>query len=159
MNLPIRLFVIAVLVLWTTARHEGSHALAAFAEGAEIQQVRLLPGVHENLGFYFGFVEHRGEVSWLTDAAPFIADVLLLLVTSLLLLKMNRHNRWWIFIFLFGVISPLADLGYGYFSGLWRAGTDVADLFLQLPPAAVHLFFLVSIPGGFLLARWLRNRS
>ena len=83
MNVLIRLALISALVLWTTARHEGSHALAALYEGFEIQEIRLLPGMHKELGFYFGYVEHSGEVTWLTGAAPFIADVALLLIASL----------------------------------------------------------------------------
>lgn len=39
--------------------HEGSHALAATMSGAEVQTLRLLPGMHRGK-FYFGYVSVRG---------------------------------------------------------------------------------------------------
>ena len=77
------LFWFVLVVWWTTLRHEVSHALAAVLEGAEILQLRLLPGIHDELGFYFGYVEHDGDVTWLTDAAPFITDSVLLLLAAI----------------------------------------------------------------------------
>jgi len=65
--------IIVAMILWTTARHEASHALVAWLEGAEISELRLLPGMHPELGFYFGYVMHSGETTWLTTAAPFVA--------------------------------------------------------------------------------------
>jgi hypothetical protein len=41
--------------------HEGSHALTAELVGADVTEVRLLPGVHPRDGkFYFGYVGVRG---------------------------------------------------------------------------------------------------
>ena len=152
--------LITFVVLWTTIRHEGSHACAALFEGAEIQAIRLLPGMDNELGFYFGYVLHTGEVTWLTDSAPFIADAIFLVVAAFLLWKLPQGSRWRFYTLMFGIISPLADLTYAYQSGLWRSGTDVADLFLQLPSLAVHMFFLVAIVFGVFLLRFThRNRA
>jgi hypothetical protein len=41
--------------------HEGSHALTAELVGADVTEVRLLPGIHPRDGkFYFGYVHVRG---------------------------------------------------------------------------------------------------
>lgn len=156
MRLVLRLALIAGVVLWTTARHEFSHVIAAYLEGADIQTIRLLPGIHDDLGFYFGYVEHSGDVSWLTDAAPFFADIFLLAIAAILLIRLPRESKWRLYVVLFGVVSPLADLSYGYFSGLWRPGTDAADLLLALPPLIVHSFFLVAIVLGLFFLRFSR---
>ena len=140
-----RIGLIILLVLWTTARHEASHAAMALLEGAEIQEMRLLPGIHPELGFYFGYVKHSGDPTWRIDAAPFIADAVVVLAASALLRRMRRESRYRIPIIFFGLISPLADLGYNYQGGLWRSGTDVAGLFQRLPNAPVHIFFIVAI--------------
>lgn len=138
-------------------RHEGSHALAAVLGGSEITRIRLLPGIHDELGFYFGYVEYSGEANWLTDAAPFIADILLLTIAAILLARVVRATRWRFLLLLFGIISPLVDLVYGYFSGLWREGSDVADLLAQLHPIPVHLFFIAAIASAFVLMRRLHG--
>ncbi|MEL6975648.1 MAG: hypothetical protein AAGL29_09680, partial [Bacteroidota bacterium] len=85
-----RLLLIIAVILWTTARHEASHALMAYIEGAEIIELRLLPGIHDELGFYFGYVKHSGNTTWLTESAPFFVDILLILITSLILLTTKR---------------------------------------------------------------------
>ena len=54
-------------------------------EGAKILELKLLPGIHEELGFYFGYVKHSGTTSWLTEAAPFISDALIIFITFCLL--------------------------------------------------------------------------
>ena len=59
---------IILLVLLTTARHEGSDGLVAWAQGATIHEVRLLPGVSPDLGFYFGYVSRDDGGTWLIGA-------------------------------------------------------------------------------------------
>lgn len=149
--------VIAVaVVIWTTSRHEGSHALAASLEGATIEEVRLLPGIHPELGFYFGYVKHSGDTSWLTDAAPFLSDAALILATIVLLtLPMSGRARF--LVVLFGLLSPLIDLAYNYQGGFWRAGTDVNDLFAVLPDWIVHAFFVVAMAVAVMSMRRQRR--
>ncbi len=129
-----------LLFYWTISRHEGSHALVAWMEGAEINEVKLWPGVHEELGFYFAYVDHSGETSWLTEAAPFFSDILLLIIASALLFR-NPGTRHYYAILLLGFVSPLIDLLYNYQGGFWRSGTDVSDLLELLPGPIVHTAF------------------
>jgi hypothetical protein len=63
--------------------HEGSHALAAKLMGAELTELRLLPGRHPRTGkFYFGYVGTRGLTTRSQRArfllAPKLTDALLL---------------------------------------------------------------------------------
>lgn len=153
-----RLLVIVILILWTTARHEASHALMAYLEGAEIKELRVLPGIHEELGFYFGYVKHSGDTTWLTEAAPFFGDVLLVLLTSLILLWIKR-GKYYTLILLFGLLSPIFDLVYNYQGGLWRKGTDVSDLLEMLPKVAVHSSFLLAIATSILLFLYFRRKG
>lgn len=93
-----RIGFIILLVLWTTARHEASHAVTALLDGAEIQEMRLLPGIHPDLGFYFGYVKHSGDTTWLTDAAdlflqPPAEPVHIFLVTAIGLTVMAPERR------------------------------------------------------------------
>jgi len=59
---------IILLVLLKTAWHEGSHALVPWAQGATLHEVRLLPGVSPDLGFYFGYVSRDDDGTWLIGA-------------------------------------------------------------------------------------------
>jgi len=63
--------------------HEGSHALAAKAFGAEVTELRLWPGRHPRTNtFFFGWVSYRGNLSkgekTVFFLAPKIADLVLL---------------------------------------------------------------------------------
>jgi hypothetical protein len=64
-------------VMW----HEGTHALAAKAFGAEILELKLLPGFKDGY-FYFGYTSWRGHLSCrekvFTLLAPKLTDLLLL---------------------------------------------------------------------------------
>ncbi|NNJ88282.1 MAG: hypothetical protein HKP53_02685 [Eudoraea sp.] len=128
----------------------------AYLEGAEILEMRLLPGIHKELGFYFGYVKHSGDTSWLTEAAPFFSDLLLLITTSMILAK-AKTSKYYDQILLFGIISPIVDLVYNYQGGLWRTGTDVADLLEMLPRIMVHTSFLLVIVASIIILYYYRN--
>ena len=153
-----RSIIITIIIFyWTIARHEGSHALMAYLEGADICELRLIPGIHEELGFYFAYVKHSEQTTWLTEAAPYMADILLLLITiSLLLWKKNI--RYFNAIMFLGILSPFINLLYNYQGGLWREGTDVADLFDLLPDFMVHIGFVASMMISLFALYFLRKR-
>ena len=154
----IKTIIITIIIFyWTIARHEGSHAVMAYWEGAEINEISLFPGIHEDLGFYFAYVKHSEGTSWLTEAAPYISDILLILITSALLFW-KRNIIFFDAIILLGLISPLIDLIYNYQGGLWRSGTDVSDMLELLPKTLVHCAFIVSIVSVILLLRLFRTR-
>jgi hypothetical protein len=151
------IIITLVIFYWTIARHEGSHALMASLEGADIQELRLLPGIHKDAGFYFGYVEYSEDTSWLTEAASFFSDFLLLLITSLILLW-KPGIKYFKEILLLGFISPIIDLIYNYQGGLWRPGTDVYDLLTLLPRAVVHFSYILTIVIAILLLLFFRSR-
>ena len=129
----------------------------AYLEGADICELRLIPGIHEELGFYFAYVKHSEQTTWLTEAAPYMADILLLLITiSLLLWKKNI--RYFNAIMFLGILSPFINLLYNYQGGLWREGTDVADLFDLLPDFMVHIGFVASMMISLFALYFLRKR-
>ena len=153
-----RLIAIIAFIIWTTARHEGSHALMAYLEGAEILEMKLLPGIHKELGFYFGYVKHSGDTTWLTEAAPFFSDLIIIIITSVLLFysSIKRfHNE----VLFFGIGSQIVDLIYNYQGGLWRKGTDVSDLLEILPKGLVHTSFILAIVLSVLTFLYFRKRN
>jgi hypothetical protein len=118
--------------------------------------MRLFPGVHPELGFYFGYVVHSGESNSLTDGAPFLSDVLLALAAFLWSRSLRVGSRLRLAVILLGIVSPLMDLAYNYQGGLWRPGTDVWNLLQQLPAVPVHAFFVLSFVGAVAALRSLR---
>jgi len=148
--------LVLAMVLWTTGRHEASHALAAWLEGVPVREMKLLPGIHPDAGFYFGNVIYQGDTSRVVRAAPYVVDGLLLLGVAGLTTTIRGWRRYRLPILLFGVVSPLVDLVYSYQVGMWRSSTDVADLSGTLPPVTVHLYFLATIALAILLFRRLR---
>lgn len=146
------LIIAALLIVVTTFRHEGAHALMAWLQGVEIMEMRLWPGYREDIGFYFGYVMRGEGGTWLVDAAPFWAALLWCGIAYLILRRVKLSKTSRILALVVGIVSPLVDLLYNYQGGFWREGTDVADLFLALPDPVVHVYFLCAIAlcGGSL---------
>ncbi|NNJ82461.1 MAG: hypothetical protein HKP11_09725 [Flavobacteriaceae bacterium] len=130
----------------------------AYLEGAEILELKLLPGIHEELGFYFGYVKHSGDTTWLTESAPFFSDLIIVFITSLII-TFIRPIRFHNALLLFGFGSPIVDLIYNYQGGLWRSGTDVSDLLELLPKSLVHATFILSIVLCVMLFLYFRKRK
>lgn len=149
---------IVLMILLTTVRHEGSHALAAWLCDVPVHEVRLLPGIHPELGFYFGYVSRGDGGGWVVDAAPYLGAILWLAVFYPLVRRLSGNRLLWMPILFVGVVSPLVDLTYNYQGGLWRAGTDVHDLLLALPDMAVHACFLSAIAVSLAAFLQLRQR-
>jgi hypothetical protein len=150
--------LIILLMIWlTTVRHETAHWITALAQGVEIREVRLFPGIHPELGFYFGYVARGDGGTWMIDAAPFLAAMLWLFAAWLILRRLRRDSKFWSPLFLIGGVSPLIDLAYNYQGGFWRTGSDVHDLFQMLPDVLVHAFFLLSMAVCLVALRNMRS--
>jgi hypothetical protein len=141
------LWILAYPVYQTigTIRHEGSHALAAMAEGAEVKSFVFWPNF--DLGrFTWGYVSWQGYMTWFTTAAPYFCDLITFLIALLIILEAKPRRRWlWFNILVIGLISPLVNSAYNYFHGLAGSFNDVGELLWELNPVAVHLFFAVTL--------------
>jgi hypothetical protein len=129
-----------------TVRHEGSHALAAMAEGAKVTKFVFWPNF--DLGkFYWGYASWHGSTTWLTTAAPYFCDLITFFVALVIILEVKPRRRWlWFNILIIGMLSPLVNSAYNYFRGL--AGSpnyDVGRLLSALNPTAVHLYFVLTL--------------
>jgi hypothetical protein len=139
-------FAYPVYQIIGTARHEGSHALAAMAEGAKITNFVFWPNF--DLGrFLWGYAGWEGSTTWFTLAAPYFCDLLTFFAAMLIIREAKPKHRWlWVNILIIGMISPLVNSAENYFRGL--AGNpmnDVAKLFSSLDPTAVHLYFILTL--------------
>ncbi len=133
-----------------TIRHEASHALTAWLEGAAIQQFVFLPGFHDNGYFYWGYVSWQGETTWLTTAAPYLCDLLTCGLAFAILMWWITPHRWlWLNAMVIGMASPLFNSLYNYAGGFFRSGSDAAKLLRDLPDSAVHVYFVFTLAGYF----------
>lgn len=139
------LLTIIFTIIITTVRHEGAHALMTMLQGVPINEMKLLPGIHPEQGFYFGYVDRGDGGNWLISAAPFMAAVLWFLVFCAIYRRTVRHSGWRLPLFIVGIVSPIADIIYNYQGGLWRQGTDVWNLLQALPAWSVHGTYLIAI--------------
>ena len=74
-----------------TIRHEGSHALAAMAEGAEAKKFVFWPNF--DLGrFHWGYVDW-GYSTWFATAAPYFCDLITFFVALLIILEAKPRRR------------------------------------------------------------------
>ena len=127
-----------------TLRHEGSHALAAMAEGADIKKFVFWPNFDLG-GFQWGYVRWEGYTTWFTRAAPYFSDLLIFFVAILIILEAKPKRRWlWLNIAIIGGLSPLVNSAYNYFRGL-SVLNDVGKLLNYLDPVAVHLYFALTL--------------
>lgn len=128
----------------STIRHEGSHALAAMAEGAEVTEFVFWPTFRP---FRFGHLSWDGFTTWFTYAAPYFCDLIISFVALLIILEAKLKCRWlWLNILIIGMLTPLLNSAYNYSRGL--AGipiNDVSKLLGALDPIAVHLYFVLTL--------------
>lgn len=128
-----------------TIRHEGSHALAAMAEGAKITEFVFWPSFL-NGKFYFGYLDWKGSTTWFAIAAPYFCDLIIFFVALLVILEAKPRRRWlWLNILIIGMLTPLLNSAYNYFGGLARGVNDVGELLHDLNPIAVHLYFVLTL--------------
>ena len=124
-----------------TIRHEGSHALAAMAEGADIKEFVFWPTPGS-----FGYVSWQGSTTWFTTAAPYFCDLITFFVTLLIVLVAKPRPRGlWFNILLIGMLSPFINSLHNYRTGLAGSWNDVSSLLSTLDPIAVHLFFVITL--------------
>lgn len=125
-----------------TLRHEGAHALTALAEGAQVTRFVFWPSLRQHR-LYWGYVSFHGPTTWLTFAAPYLADLLTYAVCFVLCWRLKPHPRWlWLNLLIVGLVSPLVNSLYNYQGGLWRPYNDVARLLAALPDPVVHGYFI-----------------
>ena len=136
--LPVYLAIIAI-------RHEGSHALAAMAEGADITEFVFWPSF--DLGYFtWGYTGWDGSTTWFAIAAPYFCDLLIFFAAILIILQVKPRRRWlWLNILAIGVASPFANSAFNYFGGLAKGQNDVGVLLSDLNPIAVHLYFVLTL--------------
>jgi hypothetical protein len=128
-----------------TFRHEGSHALAAMAEGAEVTKFAFWPNF--DLGkFQWGYVNWHGFTTWFTIAAPYFCDLLTFFIAILIILEVKPRRRWlWFNILIIGMLSPFINSAYNYFGGVAGGYNDIGRLLCDLNPVAVHLYFTLTL--------------
>ena len=127
-----------------TLRHEGSHALAAMAEGAHIRKFVFWPNF--DLGEYtWGYVSWEGSMTWVTLAAPYFCDLITFFVAFLIILVAKpRPRELWFNIGIIGMLSPFINSVVNYLGGL-SGPNDVGRLLSAVEPLAVHLFFIITL--------------
>jgi len=129
--------IIAIIV------HEGSHALAAMAEGARITKFVFWPTFHP---VHFGYALWHGPTTWFAMAAPYFSGLIVFLVALLIVLEAKPRPRWvWLNILIMGMALTFLNsaLNYGYY--LAGAQNDITKLVQCLHPMAVHLYFVLTM--------------
>jgi energy-converting hydrogenase Eha subunit C len=134
-----------VYVIINTIRHEGSHALAAMAEGKEITKFVFWPGFREGK-FSFGYTGINGTATWVMWAAPYLCDLIVFSIAILVILKAKPQRRWlWLNILIIGMVSPLANSLYNYCAKLAGQFNDLGVVLFHLNPIGVHLYFVLTL--------------
>lgn len=124
-----------------TLRHEASHALVAWLEGATIVSFVFWPTRTPSGRFLWGYVRWTGSVGWLATAAPYLFDLLTFGLFFWLCTRVHvRHRGLWLNLFIVGLISPLANSAKA-----WLGDGDVPFLMLRLNQSAVHAYFVLTL--------------
>jgi hypothetical protein len=128
-----------------TTRHEGSHALAAMAEGAKVTKFVFWPNFDTGR-FLWGYAGWEGSTTWFTTAAPYFCDLLIFFVALLIILEAKPKRRWlWFNILIIGMLSSLLNSAFNYSCGLAWGRNDIGELLSYLDPVAVHLYFALTL--------------
>jgi hypothetical protein len=127
-----------------TFRHEASHALVAFLQGARIREFVFWPA-STGSGFSWGYVSWSGPTTWMATAAPYLGDLVAFALFFRVCARVKLRSHWvWVNVVIVGMISPLVNSAYNYLNGL-RGRGDVASLLQELPNPAVHTYFVVTL--------------
>lgn len=130
-----------VYLILGTIRHEGCHALAAIAEGLQVQKFVFWPSIGPGGVFYFGYVYWEGTRSWMTMAAPYAGDLLTFAAGFIICAYTKIPQRWvWINVLILTVLSPFINSAFNYFGGI-NNGNDIGFLLQALHPMLVHTYF------------------
>jgi hypothetical protein len=146
-----------------TIRHEGSHALVAKIEGANITKVVLWPNT--DLGrFTWGYTQWDGQTSWLTTAAPYFCDLIWFVGFFFLVTRVPiRNHMLWLNLVIVGLISPLVNSFVQWMAGIFGSSqTDVAKWLADGPDGLIHLYFLLTIAAyvlGLVAVFWRVPRA
>lgn len=134
------------LIWYTIIRHELSHALGAFLVGGRINEIRLTPGIHEELGFYWGYVSYTMEPHWIVKMLPFFIDTFSISIGFLIVIwsQIKSYDLLRLLV-LFLIVSPIIDLIYNYQGVFWRQTSDVYEITEMVNSWTIHLFFVTSI--------------
>jgi len=128
-----------------TIRHEGAHALAAMAEGVEVNEFVFWPTFLGGGRIRWGYVSYSGSTTWFFDAAPYFSDLITFFAAVLIILVAKPRQRWLrINIIIIGILSSLVNSATNYVSG-FRSRGDVGWLLHSLDPVAVHTYFILTL--------------
>lgn len=128
-----------------TLRHEASHAFSAVLQGGEVEKFVILPSWDASRGLLWGYVRLSENGSWLTLAAPYLADLLTFSLGLVVCTAIPMRRRWlWVNLYILLMLSPLINTLYNYRFGLSQTN-DVGRLMHILPPPVVHTFFLLAL--------------
>lgn len=122
--------LLAANYLFMVARHEGAHAVVAWASGATVVDVHLWPPAGGNLSWttVVAFDPRPAGVVMLQAALPLLLSLALLLASLWWLAGPRRHPRLALHVGLTGVAFPLLDLATST-ATYWIGDNDFAYLF------------------------------
>ena len=125
-----------------TIRHEASHALAAWMQGATITEFVFWPTGHG-----WGYVNWAGPVTTGAIAAPYVCDLLTFAAGfTVSMVYLFGHKRWiWINVIALGILSPLINTAYNYWGGLRGSNNDVGKLLAAVNSSLVHGYFWLTM--------------
>lgn len=128
-----------------TIRHEGSHALAAKLEGADVTNFVWYPQT-ETGRFTWGYTEWTGSTGWFTDAAPYLGDLIWFTGFFFIVTRIRwRNHLVWLNLMIVGLLSPLVNSFSQWMAGIFGSDqTDVHKWLVADPDAIVHLYFLLT---------------
>jgi hypothetical protein len=147
--------LLAANYLFMVARHEGAHALVAWASGASIVDVHLWPPVGGNLSWIttVSFEPRAGAVVKLEAALPHLISLAMLLLSLWWLTGQKRPRRLALQVELTGVAFPLLDLVTST-STYWIGDNDFYYLFGPGRPG-VRLLLSACVVGLSATAGWI----
>src|SRR5262249_2854741 len=95
---------------------------------------------------YWGYVVFDGSPSLISTAAPYVVDILLVLVSTWACVRwLSTRRALWINVAVFGVVAPTIDLTSNFIMlAVFRRGGDVAGLTMALGFVAVDVSFFLA---------------
>lgn len=137
-----------VYQIFGTIRHEGSHALMASFEGADVTKFVFWPQTDTGR-FTWGYTQWTpgSATGWATDAAPYFCDLLWFVGFFFLLTRAPiRNHLIWLNLAIIGLLSPLVNSFVQWMAGIFGSNqTDVAKWLAAWPDGIVHFYFLVTV--------------
>jgi len=125
-----------------TFRHEGSHILAALAQGRDVFYLTVFPSLQTQT-WGSTIIERDGAGTEIVDVSPYFVDAFLFAAFFIILMRVPCRRHWlWINLLILGPMTSVIDTANNYLALVRHEHGDLVPLENLMNPYLFHALCL-----------------